>query len=248
MMTLKGIHKSFKDNHVLRGMDLTVKKGDVVCLLGPSGSGKTTLLRTVNFLEPADKGFITVDDTKVDCEKASKQDIMSLRRATAMVFQHCHLFINRTAIENVMEGLTIVQKIKKKEAHDIALHYLQKVRMEDKADQYPNKLSGGQQQRVGIARALALNPKVILFDEPTSSLDPELVGEVLTVMKEIATEGKTMLVVTHEMNFAREVANHVVFIDNGNIVEEGPPFEIFDNPREERTMRFLSGSPQYVKV
>ena len=240
MINLTGIHKSFKQNHVLRGIDIDVNKGDVVCILGPSGSGKTTLLRAVNFLEPADKGIITVGDLRVDCEKASRADIMGLRRATAMVFQHCNLFVNRTAIENVMESLIVVQKMKKKEAYDISLRYLQKVRMEEKINQYPNQLSGGQQQRVAIARALAINPQVLLFDEPTSSLDPELVGEVLSVMKDIATEGITMLVVTHEMGFAREVASHVIFMDGGVIVEQGPPAELFANPKEERTARFLS--------
>nr|AGS53402.1 L-Cystine ABC transporter, ATP-binding protein TcyN [uncultured bacterium contig00025] len=240
MITLAGIHKSFKDNHVLKGIDLTVRKGEVVCVLGPSGSGKTTLLRSVNFLTRADSGEITVDDIQVDCAAATKRDIMSLRRATAMVFQQCNLFVNRTAIENVMEGLVVVQKLKKKEAYEKSYHYLEKVRMLDKIDQYPNQLSGGQQQRVGIARALALNPSVILFDEPTSSLDPELVGEVLAVMKDIASEGITMLVVTHEMGFAREVSNRVVFMDNGRKIEEGPPEQIFERPSEERTARFLS--------
>jgi L-cystine transport system ATP-binding protein len=240
MIKLRGLCKSFKDNHVLRGIDLTVKKGDVICILGPSGSGKTTLLRAVNFLEPADDGFIMIDDISVDCKKAAKHDIMRLRRATAMVFQQCNLFINRTAIENVMEGLIVVQKMKKKDAYEIALHFLKKVHLEDKINQYPIQLSGGQRQRVGIARALALNPKVILFDEPTSSLDPELVGEVLTVMKEIAAEGMTMVVVTHEMGFARDVASHVVFIDDGAVVEEGHPSDIFSNPKEERTIRFFN--------
>jgi ABC-type polar amino acid transport system ATPase subunit len=242
MITLKGIHKSFKSNYVLRGIDLTVQKGSVVCLLGPSGSGKTTLLRAVNFLEPADKGHIRVDDIEVDCQKATKEDIMRLRRATAMVFQQCNLFINRTAIENVMESLVVVQGMKKKNAREIAMSYLLKVHLEDKVNHYPNQLSGGQQQRVAIARALAINPKVLLFDEPTSSLDPELVNEVLAVMKEIARDGMTMIVVTHEMNFARDVASHVVFIDKGKTVEEGSAEDIFDNPKEERTVRFLSGS------
>jgi L-cystine transport system ATP-binding protein len=240
MITLRGIEKSFGTAEVLHGIDLTVPTGTVVCVLGPSGSGKTTLLRAINFLTPADKGEIVMDDLTVDIAKAMKEDIMKIRRVTAMVFQQCNLFVNRNAVENVMEGLMIVQKMKKKEARERSLFFLEKVRMLDKIDSYPNQLSGGQQQRVAIARALALNPKVILFDEPTSSLDPELVGEVLAVMKDIAADGMTMVVVTHEMGFARDVANHVVFMDNGVTVEEGPPNEIFGSPREERTARFLS--------
>jgi L-cystine transport system ATP-binding protein len=240
MITLKGIEKSFDGTGVLHGIDLTVNKGTVVCVLGPSGSGKTTMLRTINFLAPADKGTITIDELTVESATAKKDDIMRIRRSTAMVFQHCNLFVNRNAIENVMEGLMVVQKMKKKDAYEKSAFFLEKVRMQDKLKQYPNQLSGGQQQRVAIARALALNPKVILFDEPTSSLDPELVGEVLAVMKDIASDGMTMIVVTHEMGFARDVANNVVFMDNGVKVEEGPPAEIFSNPKEERTKRFLN--------
>jgi L-cystine transport system ATP-binding protein len=240
MITLKNIEKSFDGTSVLRGIDLTVKKGTVVCVLGPSGSGKTTMLRTINFLAPADSGSITIDGLTVDAANARKDEIMKIRRSTAMVFQHCNLFVNRNAVENVMEGLIVVQKMKRKEAYEKSVFFLEKVRMGDKLTQYPNQLSGGQQQRVAIARALALNPKVILFDEPTSSLDPELVGEVLAVMKDIAGEGMTMVVVTHEMGFAQEVANNVVFMDNGVKVEEGLPRDIFTNPSEERTRRFIN--------
>jgi L-cystine transport system ATP-binding protein len=240
MITLTNIEKSFNGTSVLRGIDLTVAKGSVVCVLGPSGSGKTTMLRTINFLAPADSGSVTIDGLTVNAATARKDEVMKLRRSTAMVFQHCNLFVNRNAVENVMEGLIVVQKMKKKEAFEKSAFFLEKVRMGDKLRQYPNQLSGGQQQRVAIARALALNPKVILFDEPTSSLDPELVGEVLAVMKDIARDGMTMVVVTHEMGFAREVASHVVFMDNGVKVEEGPPRDIFANPREERTRRFIT--------
>jgi L-cystine transport system ATP-binding protein len=240
VIALEGIRKSFKKAEVLHGIDLAVGKGEVVCVLGPSGSGKTTLLRTINFLAPADRGRITIDGLAVDAERVQKEDIMKIRRSTAMVFQQCNLFVNRNAVENVMEGLVVVQKMKKKEAYDKSVHYLEKVKLSEKINDYPNQLSGGQQQRVAIARALALAPKVILFDEPTSSLDPELVGEVLAVMKDIAADGMTMIVVTHEMGFARDVANHVVFMDNGVKIEEGPPADIFGSPKEERTIKFLS--------
>jgi L-cystine transport system ATP-binding protein len=239
MIILEGIEKSFGKFKVLRNINIRVNKCEVVCVLGPSGSGKTTMLRAINFLEPADKGIITIDDLSVDVTKATQADIRNFRCITAMVFQQSNIFINRTAIGNVMEGLVVVQKMNKKEAYDKALFYLEKVHMQDKINSYPNQLSGGQQQRVGIARALALNPKVLLFDEPTSSLDPELVNEVLSVMREIAQEGITMIVVTHEMSFARDVANWVVFMDDGLVVEKGKPDDIFDNPREERTKKFI---------
>jgi len=246
MIALKGIEKSFGGNKVLRGIDLAVNTGEVVCVLGPSGSGKTTMLRAINFLAPADRGEITVDDLTVDAAGASKADIMKIRRATAMVFQHCNLFVNRTAVENVMEGLIVVQKMKKSDAYEKSAACLEKVRMGDKIKSYPNQLSGGQQQRVAIARALALNPKAILFDEPTSSLDPELVSEVLAVMKDIASEGMTMIVVTHEMGFARDAADRVVFMDDGVKIEEGSPEDIFNNPKEPRTIRFLSRAEKDV--
>ncbi|MED4452380.1 amino acid ABC transporter ATP-binding protein [Metabacillus fastidiosus] len=239
MLQLKNIKKSFHDQEVLRGINLTVKKGEIVVILGPSGSGKTTFLRCVNFLEKPNEGEVIIDNFSIDCKKPNKKDILALRKRTAMVFQHYNLFKHKTVLENVMEGLIIVQKLPKETAKKKSLEVLEKVGLIEKRDAYPSQLSGGQQQRVGIARALALNPEVILFDEPTSALDPELVGEVLEVIKKIANEGITMIVVTHEMGFARDVSNHVVFMDQGIIVEEGHPAVIFTNPKEERTKRFL---------
>jgi L-cystine transport system ATP-binding protein len=223
----------------LKGIDLTVQKGEVVVILGPSGSGKTTLLRCVNMLEKPNDGVITVGDYTLDCKRAGKKDVYRLRQKSAMVFQQYNLFKHKTALENVMEGLVVVKKLPKEEAKARSIAVLEKVGLGGKLDAYPSQLSGGQQQRVGIARALALEPEVILFDEPTSALDPELVGEVLAVIRKIAKEGITMIVVTHEMGFARDVANHVVFMDGGVIVEEGKPSEIFNHPREERTKQFL---------
>ncbi|PYE48298.1 amino acid ABC transporter ATP-binding protein [Paenibacillus barcinonensis] len=240
MITLSNIHKSFGPQEVLKGIDLTVDQGDVVAILGPSGSGKTTLLRCVNFLERADEGQVQISGLTVDCKHARKHDIVQLRRKTAMVFQHYNLFKHKTVLENVTEGLIIAQKRSKADARTRALHVLEQVGLSDKINAYPSMLSGGQQQRVGIARALALNPEVILFDEPTSALDPELVGEVLAVIRNIAREGITMIVVTHEMGFAREVANRVVFMDGGSVVEEGAPEEVFSRPQQERTRQFLS--------
>ncbi|MGG0175672.1 amino acid ABC transporter ATP-binding protein [Gottfriedia acidiceleris] len=239
MITLTNVTKSFGKNHVLKGIDLTVNKGEVVAILGPSGSGKTTLLRCINYLEKPNKGKITIDDFKVDFSQASKTEILSLRQKTAMVFQQFNLFKNKTVVENVMEGLIVAKKWSKEAAYKKSAELLEKVGLGNKLDSYPLQLSGGQQQRVGIARALALNPEVILFDEPTSALDPELVGEVLAIIRKIAKEGITMIIVTHEMAFARDVANHVVFMDGGIIVEEGNPKTIFQSPKEERTIQFL---------
>lgn len=239
MIRLRGISKSFGKNNVLSNIDLTVEKGEVVVILGPSGSGKTTLLRCINYLERPNDGQIAIGNYNVNCKHPSKKDIHSLRQKSAMVFQHYNLFKHKTALENVMEGLIIVQKLPKEEARARSVEMLEKVGLGAKLDSYPSQLSGGQQQRVGIARALALNPEVILFDEPTSALDPELVGEVLDVIRKIAREGITMIVVTHEMSFAREVSNHVVFMDGGVIVEEGKPNELFGAPKEERTKQFL---------
>ncbi|MFP3919333.1 amino acid ABC transporter ATP-binding protein [Lysinibacillus telephonicus] len=239
MLEIKNIHKSFGKNEILKGVDLKIDKGDVVVILGPSGSGKTTLLRCINFLERADQGTASFGELNVDLKTASKKDILAIRKKTAFVFQNYNLFNNKTALENVAEGLIIGRKIPKAEAYEISKKALDKVGLSEKYDSYPSQLSGGQQQRVGIARAVALNPDIILFDEPTSALDPELVGEVLQVMKDIAKEGTTMLVVTHEMGFAKDVANKVIFMDGGNIVEEGTPHEIFVTPKEERTQRFL---------
>ncbi|MGM7637181.1 amino acid ABC transporter ATP-binding protein [Bacillus sp. Hm123] len=250
MIKLTGIHKRFKDNEVLKGIDLEVKKGDVMTIIGPSGSGKTTLLRCINYLENPDKGMIQIgNDLTINAEKPSKKQILHLRRKTAMVFQNYNLFQNKTVIENITEGLIVAQKKSKEEANKIAKSLLEKVGLIEKMNDYPSSLSGGQQQRVGIARALALNPEVILFDEPTSALDPEMVGEVLQLMKTIAREGITMIVVTHEIDFAREVANHVVFMDGGHIIEEGTPEQVIVHPSKERTKQFLRRlirEPEYI--
>jgi L-cystine transport system ATP-binding protein len=241
MLHIVNLHKSFEKNEVLKGVSIRVEKGDVVVICGPSGSGKTTLLRCLNFLERPDRGEIIFDDMRVDVTAASRKDIGVIRKRTAFVFQNYNLFNNKTALRNVTEGLIIGRKMPKKEAREIAAAALNKVGLSDRMDYYPAQLSGGQQQRVGIARAMAVNPDVIFFDEPTSALDPELIGEVLGVMKRLAREGTTMMVVTHEMSFAREVANHIVFLDGGLVVEEGKPEEIFLRPRQERTRAFLKG-------
>lgn len=239
MLEIKNIHKVFGKNEVLKGVDLKIDKGDVVVILGPSGSGKTTLLRCINFLDKPNEGYANFGGIDVNLKTASKKQIHEIRQKVAFVFQNYNLFNNKTALENVTLGLTVGRKIPKVEADEMGKKALDKVGLSDKYDFYPSRLSGGQQQRVGIARAVALNPDIILFDEPTSALDPELIGEVLTVMKKIAKEGTTMLVVTHEMSFAQDVANRVIFMDGGVIVEEGTPNEIFVNPKEERTKQFL---------
>lgn len=239
MLKLTDIHKDFSGNAVLKGIDITVAKGDVVVILGPSGSGKTTLLRCINFLEEASGGEMVFDDLHLELNKVSSTDKKKVRKKTAFVFQNYNLFNNKTALQNVTEGLIIGRKIPKAEAIEIGKKMLNKVGLADRYDYYPSQLSGGQQQRVGIARALAVQPDVILFDEPTASLDPELVGDVLEVMKSMAKEGITMIVATHEMQFAREVANHVIFMEGGKIIEEGSPDEIFYQPKVERTRNFL---------
>lgn len=240
MLEIKDVHKAFGDNEVLKGVSIEVEKGDVVVILGPSGSGKTTLLRSINFLEHADKGTLHFDDIDIDLSHASKRDIKKVRKKTAFVFQNYNLFANKTALENVTEGLVIARKVPKAKAIEIAKNALDKVGLSQRYDYYPSQLSGGQQQRVGIARAIAVSPDIVLFDEPTSALDPELIGEVLNVMKELAKEGTTMIVVTHEMKFAQDVANKVIFMDGGVVVEEGSPKDIFVHPKEERTRQFLS--------
>jgi L-cystine transport system ATP-binding protein len=239
LIQVRGVRKSFGKNEVLRGVGFDVKKGGVVVILGPSGSGKTTLLRCINFLENADDGEMTIGDLSVRFKHATKKEILRVRRRTAMVFQSYNLFNNKNAIENVMEGLVTARKIPVAEAYETAKRQLDKVGLSGKYDAYPSQLSGGQQQRVAIARAVSLNPEVILFDEPTSALDPELVGEVLAVMRAVAREGITMLVVTHEMSFAHDIADHVLFMDGGLVVEEGTPREIFTRPKEPRTRQFL---------
>lgn len=241
MLTLKEIHKAFGAHEVLKGISCTIPTGSVTVIIGPSGSGKTTLLRGINFLEPADKGTIILDDLQVNVKTASPEEIHRLRKETAMVFQSYNLFANKTAVENITEGLLIVKKMDKQQALEKARYYLDKVGLADREKAYPSQLSGGQQQRIGIARALALDPRVILFDEPTSALDPELVGEVLDTMKKAAEEEhRTMLVVTHEMAFARDVADHVIFMEGGYIVEEGTPREVLYTPQEQRTQQFLA--------
>lgn len=240
MIEVKNVHKSFGKNEVLKGVDLKVEKGDVVVILGPSGSGKTTLLRCVNFLEKAEEGELLFNGEIHQLQTASRKEILEVRKRTAFVFQNYNLFHNKTALENVTEGLIIGRKLPKQQALIIAKKALDKVGLADKYASYPSQLSGGQQQRVGIARAIAVNPDVILFDEPTSALDPELIGEVLEVMKRLAKEGTTMIVVTHEMSFAEEVATRVVFMDGGVVIEEGAPKDIFRNPKMQRTRQFLS--------
>ncbi|MBM7620799.1 cystine transport system ATP-binding protein [Bacillus tianshenii] len=240
MIAVESLYKQFGDLEVLKGIDLNVEQGKVVVVIGPSGSGKTTLLRCLNILETPTAGKVSIDNQTLDfSSKVPSSKIASFRRLTGMVFQSYNLFPHMTALQNVMEGPITVKKEQKAKVEEKARRLLVKVGLGDKADFYPFQLSGGQQQRVGIARALAMEPKVMLFDEATSALDPELVGEVLRVMKELAQEGMTMVVVTHEMQFAREVADEVIFMDKGVIVEKGKPEEIFESPKAERTKQFL---------
>ena len=240
MLEIHNLYKSFSGTGVLSGMDFRVDKGEVISIIGQSGSGKTTLLRCMSFLEKADIGEIIFDDFKGDMVKMSPADIKKIRMEMGFVFQSFNLFNNMTALENVMEGLVTARKMPKDKAREISLEVLNKVGMLDRANFYPGELSGGQQQRVAIARAIAPEPKVILFDEPTSALDPELTGEVLSVMKELAADGMTMVIVTHEIGFAREVADRVIFMDAGYIVEQGPARELIAHPREPRTIDFLN--------
>lgn len=243
MIKIRNIHKTFGQNTILRGIDLDIQKGQVVVILGPSGSGKTTFLRCLNALEMPEKGTLEFTDNApliIDFgTKTSKKDILALRRKSGMVFQNYNLFPHKTALENVMEGPVFVQQQAVEIAKENAKCLLTKVGLSDKADLYPFQLSGGQQQRVGIARALAIQPDLMLFDEPTSALDPELVQDVLNTMKELANEGWTMVVVTHEIKFALDVADIVVVMDGGEIVEQGSPQQLFKNPQHERTKRFL---------
>ncbi|HTS46624.1 MAG TPA: amino acid ABC transporter ATP-binding protein [Bryobacteraceae bacterium] len=234
MIEISDLRKNFGQHEVLRGITFSTQKGEVVCLIGPSGSGKSTVLRCINGLEKPDSGSVMVDGVAV-----GEGTLRQVRSKVAMVFQKFNLFPHRTAIENIMEGPIYVRNVGRAEARDQALELLEKVGLRDKADAYPSELSGGQQQRIGIARALAMRPVAILFDEPTSALDPELVGEVLRVMRSLADEGMTMLVVTHEMAFAREVADRVVFMDGGVIVESGAAREVLTNPQADRTRNFL---------
>jgi cystine transport system ATP-binding protein len=243
VIQIRNIHKSFGSLEVLKGVDVTLGKGKVLVIIGPSGSGKTTLLRCLNLLEIPDQGEIQVGDIALNFAKGTKlrqENILALRKRTGMVFQSYNLFPHMTAVQNVMEGQVTVQKKSKDEARKRALELLKKVGLADKAESYPHQLSGGQQQRVGIARAMAVEPEVLLFDEPTSALDPELVGEVLKVMKQLAAEGMTMVIVTHEMKFAAEVADHVILMDQGVIVEQGTPHEVLEQPTSPRAIQFLN--------
>ena len=239
MLKVTNIRKAFKDNDVLKGVDIEVNNGDVVTILGPSGSGKTTLLRCINFLEQADGGQLDFDEQHLDYAKVTGKEIKAIRHKTAFVFQNYNLFNNKTALENVTEGLIYGRGVEKSKAVELAKKALDRVGLAERYNYYPSQLSGGQQQRVGIARAIAVEPEIILMDEPTSALDPELIGEVLGVIKSLADEGKTMVIVTHEMQFAKEISTNVIFMDGGKIVEQGSASKIFTNPEELRTRRFL---------
>ncbi|MET7274024.1 MULTISPECIES: amino acid ABC transporter ATP-binding protein [Streptomyces] len=247
MVDIRSVHKSFGALEVLKGIDLTVRSGEVTVVLGPSGSGKSTLLRTVNHLEKVDRGAVTVDGALIGYRRTGdrlrelpEREVLRQRTRIGFVFQNFHLFPHLTVLENITEAPVSALKRPRREAAEAARRLLDRVGLADKADAYPRHLSGGQQQRVAIARALALEPKLLLFDEPTSALDPELVGEVLDVIKDLARQGTTMIVVTHEIGFAREAADTVVFMDDGRIVEQGPPGDVLDRPRHARTRAFLS--------
>ncbi|CAI6294059.1 amino acid ABC transporter ATP-binding protein [Bacillus subtilis] len=237
MITFQNVNKHYGDFHVLKQINLQIEKGEVVVIIGPSGSGKSTLLRCINRLETINEGVLTVNGTAINDRKT---DINQVRRNIGMVFQHFHLYPHKTVLQNIMLAPVKVLRQSPEQAKETARYYLEKVGIPDKADAYPSQLSGGQQQRVAIARGLAMKPEVMLFDEPTSALDPEMIGEVLDVMKTLAKEGMTMVVVTHEMGFAKEVADRIVFIDGGKILEEAMPAEFYANPKEERARLFLS--------
>lgn len=239
MLNIQNLKIAFGEKEVLKGVDLDVEKGDVVTFIGPSGTGKTTILKCINYLVEPDEGQMQLSDINVDFQSINKKEILKLRRNTAMVFQQFNLFKNKTVVENVMDAQIAVQKKSKKEAYAKSMDLLEKVGLLEKEKEYPSKLSGGQQQRVSIARALAVEPELVLFDEPTSSLDPELVTEVLKVIERVAKTGATILLVTHEMDFARKISNKVVFMENGKVVEQGSPEQIFENSQNERTKQFL---------
>ena len=251
MIKIDQLSKKYNDNVVLDNISLEIKQGDVVGIIGPSGTGKSTLLRCVNRLETPEHGTVTIGDKKIDLSEKKPKGLLYLRQNTGMVFQRFNLFEKKTALENVMEGLLVVKKMKKEEAKEIALQELKLVGMEKWANHYPKHMSGGQQQRVALARALAMKPQILLLDEPTSALDPELVGEVLDVIKKVAAQGYTMLLVSHEMNFIRHVSNRVIFLDKGHVVEDGTPKEVFEHPKNQRTREFLNkmhilSQPEYV--
>ena len=239
MIEVRNLRKSFDSLEVLKDINLEIDKGDVISILGSSGSGKTTCLRCMNFLEKSDAGTLVFDGKEYDLAHMSRKDITAIRRKTAFVFQNYNLFLNKTVLENVTEALTVVRKMDKLSARKRAVEVLEKVGMADKLDYYPSKLSGGQQQRVSIARALAYEPEVIYFDEPTSALDPELIGEVLSVMRDLAKSGITMVVVTHEMNFAKNVSTKVVFMENGEIIKCAAPNQFFEHQDDERIKQFI---------
>lgn len=251
VIKVNGLRKKFKDLIVLDGIDIEVNKGETVAIIGPSGSGKSTLLRCLNLLEKPDEGYIQIGNSILDAKKYSRKEASDLRKQTAMVFQHYNLFKNKTALQNIIEPLLVSKKMRYVEAKKIGEALIEQVGLAHKSDNYPITLSGGQQQRIGIARALAVQSHAILLDEPTSSLDPELVGEVLQVIKQIAKKQITMIIVTHEMDFAREVADKVIFMADGNIVEEGTATEVLDHPQNPRTKKFLQQtvlSPEYSLV
>ena len=248
MLSLRNVYKEFGGNVVLNNVSLDVDQGDVVAILGPSGSGKTTLLRCAGYLTKADSGTLIMDDKQYDMKKISSKELREYRKKVGFVFQNFNLYGNKTALGNVTLGLTVAQKMPKEEAEKIGRDLLDRVGLSDRIDYYPSKLSGGQQQRVAIARALATNPEVVFFDEPTSALDPELTGEVLKVIKQLADEGRTMIVVTHEMEFARKVATRVVFMEDGVIVEQNTAKEFFENPKEERTKEFIYKSSTWASA
>ena len=241
LIEIEHLSKSFPGGtEVLKDISLEIHKGDIVAIIGPSGTGKSTLLRCLNYLTVPSEGRIRIGECTVDAKSHTKEEVYALRRKSSMVFQQFNLFKNKTALENVMEALTKVQKMPKAEAEEISKRLLEQVGMGDRMDFYPSKLSGGQQQRVGIARALAVNPEVILFDEPTSALDPEWVKEVLATIQEVAKEGRTMIIVTHEISFARQVANRILFMEEGKIQVDAPPEEFFSDTKQERLQQFLS--------
>ncbi len=251
MIKVEHLSKKFKDNIVLDDIDLTIHDGEVVAIIGPSGTGKSTFLRCLDRLEKPESGTITIDEETIDLAKAHGKELTELRKKTSMVFQNFNLFARKTALENVMEGLTVVKKLSKEEAKEIAVRQLKNVGLYDHANHFPRHMSGGQQQRVAIARALAMAPKLLLLDEPTSALDPELVGEVLDTIKKAANEGYTMLLVSHEMSFVRNVADRVIFLDHGKILEDGTPDEVFNHPKNDRVKEFITKinrmeAPEYI--
>ncbi|MDT2526607.1 amino acid ABC transporter ATP-binding protein [Lactococcus petauri] len=248
MIKISNLSKSFAGNVVLDNLNLEINEGDVIALIGASGAGKSTFLRSINYLEEADSGQLEIDNFKVDFEHISKQEILELRRKTGMVFQQFNLFERRTALQNVMEGLIQVKKMSKAEAQKLAEENLRKVGLEDRMDYYPKFLSGGQKQRVGIARAMAMQPTLLLLDEPTSALDPELVGEVQDTILNAAKNKQTMVLVSHEMDFVYNVATKVLFLEKGKIIEEGSPEEVFHHPKNPRTSEFLSRHVKTIDI